>query len=185
MYFSYDQSDTFKAEVLDSGKKATAKFDGEQEGYVFFTLLDEKNDAILEVRTNEILALPKGKEIVFTITDNTLVVVGTGSVSSTLINLTIPAVLRIENVTSGYLNDVQYNGRKFFSHKGGYDTYVMERGATVTERFYNVNSYSGYVLFGTSHDINIKVKEEIKIEKGMITILTIKDYDYSIKMEQL
>ena len=48
-----------------------------------------------------------------------------------------------------------------------------------------MSSYSGYVLFGTSHDINIKVKEEIKIEKGMITILTIKDGDYSIKMEQL
>jgi len=157
LYFRYDQSDTFHAELLDCGEKATAEFDGEQEGYVFFTLLDEKNDAILEVRTNEILAMPKGKEIVFTITDNTLVVVGTGSVSSTLINLTIPAVLRIENGSSGQLYNFQY--KKFFNFKADDGTYVIQKGNTVTQRFYNVSSYSGYVLFGTSHNINIKVKE--------------------------
>ena len=54
------------------------------------------------------------------------------------------------------------------------------------QRFYNVSSYSGYVLFRAGSDMSLReIKEEIKIEKGMITILTIKDYDYSIKMEQL
>ena len=186
VYFSYDQSDTFKAEVLDSGKKATAKFDGEQTGYVFFTLLDEKNDAILEVRTNEILALPKGKEIVFTITDNTLVVVGTGSVSSTLINLTIPAVLRIENGSSGQLYNFQYKGKKFFSFKADDGTCVIQKGDTVTQRFYNVSSYSGYVLFRTPRDMNLKeIKEEIKIEKGKVTTLTIKNNSYTVKTEKI
>ena len=42
LYFRYDQSDTFHAELLDCGKKATAEFDEEQASYVFFTLLDEK-----------------------------------------------------------------------------------------------------------------------------------------------
>ena len=183
VYFSYDQSDTFKDEVLDSGKKATAEFDGEQEGYVFFTLLDEKNDAILEVRTNEILAMPKGKKIVFTITDNTLlVVVGAGSVSSTLLNLVTPAVLRIENGSSASLSNVRYNGRRFYPDNG---MVYLNPGYVSTQKFYNVPSYSGYVIFSAPYNTLKEIKEEIKIERGKMTILTIKDGDYSIKMEQL
>ena len=185
VYFSYDQSDTFKDEVLDSGKKATAEFDGEQEGYVFFTLLDEKNDAILEVRTNEILAMPKGKEIVFTITDNTLVVVGAGSVSSTLLNLVTPSVLRIENGSSTQLYNVWYNGKEFYSNRDNNGRVFLNPGDVSTQKFYNVPSYSGYVIFSAPYNTLKEVKEEIKIEKGKMTILTIKDDDYSIKMEQL
>ena len=185
LYFHYDQSDTFKAEVLDSGKKATAEFGEEQAGYMFFTLLDEKDDAILEVRTNEILTVPKGERIVFIITDNTLVVGATEGTPSTLINLTMPAVLRIENGTSNELYDVQYNGKNFFTSYNG-SGYCLERGRSVTKRFYNVNSYSGYVLFRARGDMSLKeIKEEIKIEKGMMTILTIKNDSYTVKTEKI
>ena len=183
VYFSYDQSDTFKDEVLDSGKKATAKFGEEQAGYMFFTLLDEKNDAILEVRTNEILAMPKGKKIVFTITDNTLVIITGGKEPSTLLNLVTPAVLRIENGSSRQLYNVQYNGKEFYSHHDNYGGTFLNPGDVSAQKFYNVPSYSGYVIFSAPYNTLKEIKEEIKIEKGKMTILTIKDDDYSIKME--
>ena len=112
--------------------------------------------------------------------------VGATGGPSTLINLTLPAVLRIENVASDDLVDVQYNGRKFFNYRATDGTYIIGRGETVTKRFYNVNNYSGYVLFSATNYMSLKeVKEKIKIEKGMMTILTIKDYSYIVKTEKI
>ena len=96
--------DSGKCGIIDSGKEAVATFESEKTGYVFFSLFKkwEGNYSFLgsgearsievafNVRTNEAITISKGEKTVFSITDNTLVVVSGESQPVKIVDLIRP-----------------------------------------------------------------------------------------------
>ena len=90
--------------IIGSGKEAVATFESEKTGYVFFSFFKklEGNYSFLgsgefraikvafNVRTNEAITISKGEKTVFSITDNTLVVVSGESQPVKIVDLIIP-----------------------------------------------------------------------------------------------
>lgn len=76
---------------VDVGAKVSDKFPDEETGYVYFRILgwphtfeSPYDRKYVDVRTNEIVTVPKGKKTVFFITDNTLVIISGKSKPITL-----------------------------------------------------------------------------------------------------
>ena len=152
--------------ILPIGKKTSTELTDEETGYVFFTLLHKNLNVLAEVRTNEIILVEKGRRVVVTVTDNTLVVVTGGKDASTLIDLVTPATLKIMNKSSRDLVGVKYNERNF----NGVDV-----GESKTEEFFGIiSSYSDYVHFWLC-GYNLKIEEKVEIKKGNTTTLIITD----------
>ena len=174
---------SYGGSVLPVGKKTSINLTSEETGYVFFTLLlgvDLNNrDIILTVRTNDIVTVEKGRRVVVTITDNTLVVITGRKEPSILLNLMIPAVLQIENMSYHTLAIPEYNGEVFISKD---NMPYLRYGDTARRKFYGPDSYTGTVYFRGGHDtIN-----DVKIERGMITRLIITSFDtHAIEVEKL
>ena len=90
--------------IIDSGKEAVATFESEKTGYVFFSLFKKLEgsysfagpgelraiEVAFNVRTNEAITISKGEETVFSITDNTLVVVSGESQPVKIVDLIRP-----------------------------------------------------------------------------------------------
>ena len=168
-YYTGEGSD-YTGSILPIGKKTSVSLTDEETGYVFFTLLlgiDSNNrDIILTVRTNDIVTVEKGKRIVVTITDNTLVMILSGREPITVLDIITPAILKIENKSSRDLVGVKYKERML------YDVGV---GESKTGQFFGVLSgYSDYVHFWLC-GYNLKVEEKVEIKKGNTTTLIITD----------
>ena len=181
-YYTGEGSD-YTGSILPIGKKTSVSLTDEETGYVFFTLLlgiDSNNrDIILTVRTNDIVTVEKGRRVVVTITDNTLVVITGRKEPSILLNLMIPAVLQIENMSYDTLTFPEYNGEVFISKD---NIPYLRYGDTARRKFYGPDSYTGTVYFRGGHaTIN-----DVKIERGMITRLIITSFDtHAIEVEKL
>ena len=155
--------------VLPVGKKTSVELADEESGYVFFTLLNEKWDVLSDVRTNEIITVEKGKKFILTITDNTLVVKSGGKDSSTLLNLAIPATLKIENRSSVELYDVKYKEVEFSDYSHELGLFGSE-----THDFYGITNFSDCVYFRL-YDKNLRTSKKVSISNGMVTSFIIDD----------
>ena len=170
--FKYEGSSRYNKSDLPIGKSSRIQLDDVARGSVFFTVLDDKEKPIAEVRTEMEVVVQKGESYTFIITDSTLVI-PTGSTNSIrLQELVSPLVLKVENRSSRNLSKVTYNERTFKNELGVGDDAIV--------KFYGVDSVSDYLNFWLCEN-NVKIEEKVEIQRGCTTTLTIDDDTIIIK----
>lgn len=145
---NFDTGELRTVKCLPTGQSSVKTFSEEANSYIRFTVYSkeytEESGWIgkkYEVRTNELVALEKGKTNLFTLTDNTLIVVKGSTVSVTLAKLYDDATtVSIKNETSRMLKNVTFNEKIFSQEKGEFN-----KGAAVIQSF--TDACEGYVYF--------------------------------------
>ena len=126
---NFDTGELRTVKCLPTGQSSVKTFSEEANSYIRFTVYSkeytEESGWIgkkYEVRTNELVALEKGKTNLFTLTDNTLIVVKGSTVSVTLAKLYDDATtVSIKNETSRMLKNVTFNEKIFSQEKGEFN----------------------------------------------------------------
>ena len=139
-------------ECLPIGKSCVKDFTEESNSFLRFTVYSKEYSKKFgwigkkyDVRTSELIATESGKTKLFTVTDNTLVIINGTNTPVTLSSLYEDSTtVSIKNETSRMLKNVTFNEKIFSQEKGEFN-----KGAAVIQSF--IDACEGYVYF-TIHE---------------------------------
>lgn len=139
-------------ECLPIGKSCVKDFTEESNSFLRFTVYSKEYSKKFgwigkkyDVRTSELIASESGKTKLFTVTDNTLVIINGTNTPVTLSSLYEDSTtVSIKNETSRMLKNVTFNEKIFSQEKGEFN-----KGAAVIQSF--IDACEGYVYF-TIHE---------------------------------
>ena len=110
---SFAEVNNDKNFVLVTGGRTKISFEGKGKSYIHFTILDNVNNKEVEVRTAEVIYIEEGKDSIFTITDNTIVVRIGQTESFPIIGITKPARLKLINKTTQNIEEVTFCNKSY------------------------------------------------------------------------
>lgn len=191
-------------ECLPIGKSCVKDFTEESNSFLRFTVYSKEYSKKFgwigkkyDVRTSELIATKSGKTKLFTVTDNTLVIINGTNTPVTLSSLYEDSTtVSIKNETSRMLKEVKF-AEKIFAQENG----EFNKGATVLQAF--TEPCDGYVYFmvherdhhvandksDTEHGENyscavykVRTKEKFSVEKNEAKEIVIDDRTEVVKI---
>ena len=191
-------------ECLPIGKSCIKDFKEESNSFLRFTVYSKEYSKKLgwigkkyDVHTSELIATENGKTKLFTVTDNTLVIINGSNKPVTLSSLYEDSTtVSIKNETSRMLKEVRF-AEKIFSQENG----EFNKGTTVLQAF--TEPCDGYVYFtvherdhhvandksDTEHGENyscavykVRTKEKFSVEKNEAKEIVIDDTTRVVKI---
>ncbi|MGP1577771.1 MAG: hypothetical protein ACTTH7_09910 [Treponema sp.] len=149
---SFSTDELAYVKYLPTGKSCVKDFTEESNSFLRFTVYSKEYSKKFgwvgkkyEVRTSELIATESGKTKLFTVTDNTLVIINGTTTPVTLSSLYEDSTtVSIKNETSRMLKEVKF-AEKTFAQKNG----EFNKGAAVIQSF--TDACKGYVYF-TIHE---------------------------------
>ena len=191
-------------ECLPIGKSCVKDFTEESNSFLRFTVYSKEYSKKFgwigkkyDVRTSELIATESGKTKLFTVTDNTLVIINGTNTPVTLSSLYEDSTtVSIKNETSRMLKEVRF-AEKIFAQENG----EFNKGATVIQAF--TEPCDGYVYFtvherdhhvandkaDTEHGENyscavykVRTKEKFSVEKNEAKEIVIDDRTEVVKI---
>ena len=201
---SFSTDELAYVECLSIGKSCVKDFTEESNSFLRFTVYSKEYSKKFgwigkkyDVRTSELIATESGKTKLFTVTDNTLVVVNGTNTPVTLSSLYEDSTtVSIKNETSRMLKEVKF-AEKIFAQENG----EFNKGVAVLQAF--TEPCDGYVYFSiherdhhvtndktdTEHGENyscavykVRTKEKFSVEKNEAKEIVIDDRTEVVKI---
>ncbi|MGP1415836.1 MAG: hypothetical protein ACTTJ6_07955 [Treponema sp.] len=162
--------------ILTAGDKGKISFEGESNGYLYFSILDAVNNREIPVRSAEVITIEKGEKRTFIITDNTSVVPIGQVISSPIIGIIRPARLKLFNKTTQNIENISFSGKTRKETLSKDDFWQVDFSQDV----------AGKVQFKIWNEIDklaieVALKDEITIKTGEIKEVTITNTSLVIK----